>query len=50
MITNDVFLKGSIYNSRGVVFSLRNEDYNKVAKYYKKAIESYNLRTLYPME
>ena len=39
--TNDVFLKGSIYNSRGVVFSLRNEDYNKVAKYYKKAIESY---------
>ncbi|WP_271405340.1 tetratricopeptide repeat protein [Tenacibaculum soleae] len=39
--TNDIFLKGSIYNSRGVIFSLRNEDYNKVAKYYKKAIESY---------
>ncbi|CAM1353852.1 tetratricopeptide repeat protein [Tenacibaculum insulae] len=36
--TNDVFLKGTIYNSRGIIYSLAYKDYVKAAEFYKKAI------------
>ncbi len=39
--TNDIFLKGSIYNSRGIIISRTEKDYSKSAEYYKKAIINY---------
>lgn len=40
--TNDIFLIGSIYNARGIIFSIEHKNDVKAAFYYKKAIASYS--------
>ncbi|WBX70232.1 tetratricopeptide repeat protein [Tenacibaculum retecalamus] len=40
--TNDTFLKGSIYNSRGIIISKAYGNYVKSGEYFKKAIANYN--------
>jgi tetratricopeptide (TPR) repeat protein len=40
--TSDIFLIGSIYNARGIIFSLEHKNEVKAALYYKKAIANYS--------
>ncbi|WP_299136127.1 hypothetical protein [uncultured Tenacibaculum sp.] len=39
--TNDILLKGTIYNSRGVCVSMGKKNYIKAEEFYKKAINNY---------